>query len=201
MISFDASLKVNLYIVHMLVAAMILRPIQTMRKCLYGSYRSLQRLRNKNNLRVKSCQANYVAGGTLTEAYVRTIITSRLGENNQMTDNNYKDFWNTVPHLLNYSTTSASAQTQKAVRLSIIEYLCARSLLLTKKGYIGLGPPKAHKGDLLCVLYGCTVPVLIRKHAEYHQFVGESYIHGLMDGAAIEQFRGGTIEERDFVLK
>ena len=53
----------------------------------------------------------------------------------------------------------------------------------------------------LCVFYGCSVPVLIRKAAEHRHFVGETYVHGLMDGEAIQQSLEGTIPERLFILR
>ncbi|OQN98353.1 hypothetical protein B0A48_15620 [Cryoendolithus antarcticus] len=52
----------------------------------------------------------------------------------------------------------------------------------------GLGPNKSQIGDLVCILYGCTVPCILRKHAHVpgsYQLVGECYIYGLMDGEAI----------------
>ncbi|KAL9624732.1 MAG: hypothetical protein Q9160_001086 [Pyrenula sp. 1 TL-2023] len=52
----------------------------------------------------------------------------------------------------------------------------------------GLGPPDAQVGDIACILFGCSVPVLLRPSPDREQrftLVGESYIHGLMEGEAI----------------
>jgi Heterokaryon incompatibility protein (HET) len=65
-----------------------------------------------------------------------------------------------------------------------------RKLIKTKThGFIGLGPSKpkgVKKGDFVCILCGCSVPVLLRqvKDAPYFIFIGECYIHGMMDGEA-----------------
>lgn len=65
-----------------------------------------------------------------------------------------------------------------------------RKLIKTKThGFIGLGPSKPRgvkKGDFVCILCGCSVPVLLRqvKNAPYFIFIGECYIHGMMDGEA-----------------
>ncbi|OQO06240.1 hypothetical protein B0A48_08828 [Cryoendolithus antarcticus] len=54
----------------------------------------------------------------------------------------------------------------------------------------GLAPNKARVGDILCVLFGCTVPVLLQEYTDsqgeksYH-LIGETYVYGLMDGEAI----------------
>ncbi|CAN9208353.1 unnamed protein product [Alternaria alternata] len=56
--------------------------------------------------------------------------------------------------------------------------------------FVGFGPPKTEKGDILAILYGCSVPVVLRpvvnelsEHAGY-LFVGEAYIYGNMEGEA-----------------
>ena len=51
---------------------------------------------------------------------------------------------------------------------------------------IGLGPAAATKGDIVAILYGCSVPVVLRKSGDGEvTLVGECYVHGLMAGAAI----------------
>lgn len=52
----------------------------------------------------------------------------------------------------------------------------------------GLAPEKAKVGDLVCVLLGCSVPVILRPSVReseaqaHYEFVGESYVHGKMNG-------------------
>ena len=41
-------------------------------------------------------------------------------------------------------------------------------------------------GDELCILYGCSVPVILRKSGAYYTVIGEAYLHGVMDGEAIK---------------
>jgi len=64
-----------------------------------------------------------------------------------------------------------------------------------KDSLLGLAPANAEKGDLVCILYGCSVPVILRRHSrtiegqpcEYFELVGDAYVHGLMDGHAVEE--------------
>jgi len=55
---------------------------------------------------------------------------------------------------------------------------------------LGLVPYDANPTDLICILYGCSVPVILRRLEDetsktvYHQFIGECYVHSLMDGSA-----------------
>lgn len=62
-----------------------------------------------------------------------------------------------------------------------------RSFFVTKNGLMGIGPATAAVGDLVCVVEGATVPLILRKwdgegQDIRYKFVGESYVHGLMDG-------------------
>ncbi|KAG9185945.1 hypothetical protein G6011_02501 [Alternaria panax] len=67
---------------------------------------------------------------------------------------------------------------------------------------VGFGPPKTEKDDVIAVLYGCSVPVILRptknssgEHLGYH-FVGEAYIYGKMEDEAF----GVHCEEKIFKL-
>jgi hypothetical protein len=54
----------------------------------------------------------------------------------------------------------------------------------------GLGPQDTQSGDIVCILFGCSVPVVLREFEEegnhYFKLIGECYIHGLMDGEAFD---------------
>lgn len=58
----------------------------------------------------------------------------------------------------------------------------------------GLGPDTVSPGDLVCVLFGCTVPVILRRVGDsgHHILVGDAFIPGCMSGEAVQE---GT-EER-----
>ena len=57
------------------------------------------------------------------------------------------------------------------------------------KTLYGLCPPAAGAGDIICILFGCSVPVLLKKakskDKECYTLVGECYVHGMMDGEAL----------------
>lgn len=58
----------------------------------------------------------------------------------------------------------------------------------SNKTLFGLGPDGLQSGDVVAVLYGCSVPVVLRavENRTYYKLVGECYIHGLMDGQAVK---------------
>ena len=78
----------------------------------------------------------------------------------------------------------------------IIERMSLR-LMTSRDGRIGMAPQNAMKGDLVCILWGCNVPVLLRRSEHEDQFivVGECFLDGCMEGEALEQ---GEFLERTF---
>lgn len=60
----------------------------------------------------------------------------------------------------------------------------------TERPLVGLIPQSAKVGDQVCILYGCSVPVVLRKLPSSKkelcwQLIGEAYVHGIMDGEAL----------------
>lgn len=62
-----------------------------------------------------------------------------------------------------------------------------RRFIITDEGHLGMAPLEAMKGDVVCVLYGCSVPVILRwcEEKKAYSFVGECYLHGFMNGRAL----------------
>jgi len=57
-----------------------------------------------------------------------------------------------------------------------------RRLLKTDKGYLGIASAYAELGDCVCILYGSSVPMVLRYESERWTIVAECYVHGIMDG-------------------
>ncbi|KAH7333365.1 heterokaryon incompatibility protein-domain-containing protein [Rhexocercosporidium sp. MPI-PUGE-AT-0058] len=71
-------------------------------------------------------------------------------------------------------------------RLNDTVITMARRLAVTEKGYLGMAASRARRGDLVCVLLGCSIPVLLRPVGEdTFELVGECYLDGFMDGEAV----------------
>jgi hypothetical protein len=57
-----------------------------------------------------------------------------------------------------------------------------------RKPVVGLCPRQTKAGDLVCILFGCSVPVILRPANEEgtsYKLIGECYVHGKMDGEAM----------------
>jgi hypothetical protein len=64
-----------------------------------------------------------------------------------------------------------------------------RRFVLTSQGAFGLVSANAAMGDIVMVLYGLSVPVVLRKLESGYWLVGECYIHGAMDGVTLKNSR------------
>ncbi|KAI1762802.1 heterokaryon incompatibility protein-domain-containing protein [Hypoxylon sp. FL1150] len=72
---------------------------------------------------------------------------------------------------------------------------------------VGIGPPDSRADDLVCILYGLSVPCILRPTwrgggddytPDYFKFVGEAFILGQMDGEAIKHLSNEELEGQDF---
>lgn len=81
-----------------------------------------------------------------------------------------------------------------------------RCFFSTSPGRIGVGPQTMQSGDLVAILYGSSVPFILRRSTKYsmeatHEFVGDCYVHGIMDGEAVQAHRAAGMEDEWFNLR
>jgi hypothetical protein len=76
-----------------------------------------------------------------------------------------------------------------------------RSCIMTTQGYLGSVPNATEVGDVICILYGCKVPYVLRPVDGHFFLVGDAYIHGIMDGQAMGRVRDGLLEPQHFLIR
>lgn len=72
-----------------------------------------------------------------------------------------------------------------------------RRLFLTKRGYLGTVPEETKLGDTVHILCAAKIPMILRlgyvtfmgKRAHGYQVVGDTYVHGIMNGEASDGAR------------
>jgi hypothetical protein len=75
-----------------------------------------------------------------------------------------------------------------------------RQLAITQKGHIGMIPVTAQVGDVVCNLFGCPVPLVLRRQGTHYIVVGEAYIRDYMSLEAIREMKDGKLKQMAFVL-
>ncbi|KAM0795427.1 heterokaryon incompatibility protein-domain-containing protein [Usnea florida] len=133
--------------------------------------------------------SEYVSGESLLDAFVSTLCANAFVHTSSPPVNKHPRFEESrgfVQNVLQNTKPPPSAFANAAVYLGYIHGACRnRSFITTKEGYIGLAPSETKPGDQICILLGCRIAMILRpaSHSQ-HQVVGESYVHGLMDGEA-----------------
>ena len=67
---------------------------------------------------------------------------------------------------------------------------------------VGLGPQCVTKGDEVVVLFGCRIPVVLRKvvGGEGWVNVGDAYVDGYADGEGVKEFEQGNMAAEVFEI-
>ena len=79
------------------------------------------------------------------------------------------------------------------------------NILMTERGYIGqtLYTDRVRKGDIVCVLLGCQVPIILRRRGmvgNQYEVIGDLYLEGIMYGEAMKALDEKVIQLEDFEL-
>ena len=74
-----------------------------------------------------------------------------------------------------------------------------------KQELFGLGPPETEKDDFVYILFGCSVPVVLREvkgSNDTMELIGEGYVYGKMEGEAIKEYQlAKTIRKKENIHK
>jgi hypothetical protein len=132
----------------------------------------------------------HIREGGMLDAYCRLLCDNRLSGRFVPPRTEYPSFSASRVVLRDliglrldlYDLPSAAQKYLNFVR----QALHGRTFLRTKDGHIGLGPPGAQENDQICVILGCSLPLILRPNSSgQYWVVGSCYVHGLMNGEAL----------------
>ncbi|CAN9094122.1 unnamed protein product [Alternaria alternata] len=131
----------------------------------------------------------YFTGETLMEAFNHTIVAD-IGRRNFRNDSDlsrgFAIDWDLVGQDRRY-LIAEERQRQSWMLVDTKMMTFGRRLFETSRGFIGLGPAAAQIDDEICLLLGGQVCYVLRTRRDgHHEFIGECYVHGMMDGQACE---------------
>ncbi|KAF4627649.1 hypothetical protein G7Y89_g10503 [Cudoniella acicularis] len=63
------------------------------------------------------------------------------------------------------------------------------TLFITSSGYLGWGPLEMRRSDLICILFGCDMPIILRKVNSHFIHIGPCFVLGIMHGEAVADIR------------
>ncbi|KFY34036.1 hypothetical protein V495_08222 [Pseudogymnoascus sp. VKM F-4514 (FW-929)] len=154
----------------------------------------------------KPCSIQY---DKVIDAYTHTLLSGRASTRERVTEDFIREILRLDPsgprrHNVPMMPYANSREDFLAKVCNAFESgVKNRQFAITDGGYMGALPQGAMVGDLVCVLYGCSVPVLLRKrpYDGSYRFLGECYLHGFMDAEAIVLNIKGVVHEETFVLR
>jgi hypothetical protein len=146
---------------------------------------------NIKDWKPKNAPETYPTGETIDAALLRTIVAdvkrdfdSNISRNNSMDWTN----WNAPADKL----TGAEYKRQNRMNVNVYKASYGRRLCWTRSGYVGITPAVTQTGDKICAFFGGKVLYVLRPvEPTVHEFVGECYVHGLMDGGILEWVKEG----------
>ncbi|KIJ59472.1 hypothetical protein HYDPIDRAFT_43975 [Hydnomerulius pinastri MD-312] len=77
-----------------------------------------------------------------------------------------------------------------------------RCFATTSVGYVGIVPRTVKPGDWVCVLLGGELPFVLSEAGDNQfKFIGECYLHGIMDGEVMKEVRSGKRVLQNIVIR
>ena len=169
----------------------------------------------------------YPTGEDPSTAFIRTLIANaellhvRANTTTTPADDNYHRYYKAWRHYWTIASRENGifiSEQSHAQSPSPLDQLLAkefmelhrqaaygRQFFTSRKGYMGLGPGgTVHLGGMdskceIVILLGGRTPYILRKDGgHYYRFVGECYVHGLMDGECLGR-DGGSL--RTFAIR
>lgn len=93
------------------------------------------------------------------------------------------DYWRSVPRVQ-----------------TITHNIFKRHLFITENVNLGMAQDSILKGDLVCVLFGCSIPVILRRVDGHFIYISDACLVGYMYGKGIEELKAGKREKEVFEI-
>ncbi|PMD44749.1 HET-domain-containing protein [Hyaloscypha variabilis F] len=134
-------------------------------------------------------------------AFFRTLTADRTALSPRIREDYRAKFMITsIDWKLNHEDVeqNLAAKAWAEVSKGIATIIEDKDMFLTERGYLGLGHEGFQIGDVVCVFTGGEVPFLLRKsdtpRGEMFSLLSECYIHGVMDGEAMQSPQSKRME-------
>ncbi len=83
---------------------------------------------------------------------------------------------------------------------AIVRNIYKRSLFITDNGHLGMAQDSILEGDLVCVLFGCSISVILRRVDDHFIYISDACVVGYMYGKGIEELEAGKLQAETFEI-
>jgi hypothetical protein len=159
-----------------------------------------------NFLSINAKLTSYPNGNVVQNAYAIVAAAGHLQEKpTKNTSSHGEDmisYFNGLTSVLKATSNTKNGTGWGAAHVRQVISKCKyRRFFITEKGYLGLGPGYMELGDQVTILFGGETPFILRKFEDHFKLIGESYIHGIMEGEVIQLWEAGELEEQWFEIR
>jgi hypothetical protein len=102
--------------------------------------------------------------------------------------------------LLTESKRSAEEKKSRSGVQAILHGIFKRNLFVTEIGDLGMAQDSILEGDLVCVLFGCSIPIILRKLDGHFIYISDACVVGYMYGKGIEELAAGKFQVETFKI-
>ena len=144
----------------------------------------------------------YISINGRFEAFCRTITADKVFQSRP--DERPEEFeWEDLLKSLLVQNNVTSGTERKPIPFTgEIGNICKnRRLFRTTRGHLGIGPLHLRSNDNVCLIYGGHTAFILRGNGDgFYEFIGEAYVHGLMQGEMMEGVDEGKVPQ-EFAIR
>lgn len=93
-----------------------------------------------------------------------------------------------------------SAGISKAWIQTISQIFWRRRFFITTEESLGLAEEHVRDEDIVCILFGCSIPVILRNVGDHYIYVSDACVVGYMYGKGIEDWKQGRLQSKIFEI-
>ncbi|KAK3171594.1 hypothetical protein OEA41_003678 [Lepraria neglecta] len=132
----------------------------------------------------------YISGETKLDAFLRTIVADVTE------DKVYADLPVEAQRGFRVNAVDKTLDSSHVDAFHITKWTQFCRLATSMKGYMALVSHQVEVGDIIYRLFGSSVLYVLRPKGDNFWFICEAYVHGLMDGEAMEMLASGGKDGR-----
>ena len=131
----------------------------------------------------KELTALYPTGETILDAFLKTVVANMSSPQGNL-QRSGKAHWDSEKGYFAAGNFEREGE-------HVFHYAQCRRLAYSTNGYMALVSHQAMEGDIIYALFGGSVLYVLRPKGDQFILVGECYVHGLMDGEAMQFLETG----------
>lgn len=105
------------------------------------------------------------------------------------------------PRLTRFAESVAESESMVRSWVEIIsQIIFKRRLFITTQGDLGPAEESTMDGDIVCILFGCSIPVVLREVHGHYIYISDACVVGYMYGKGVDELEKGKFQPQTFEI-